>query len=104
MELVDRATGKEPSLGYLSTILDWHCKYPVSNSERRRNDKVHSWQGNCNFAIDHPEFVESIWNFECAQRTPKNVSEAEAASMFSATARFFANLFGREVTNQNEEL
>ena len=104
LELVDRITTKEPYLGYLTTMLEWHCKYPVSDSERRRNDKVYSWQGNRNFAIDHPEFVESIWNFECAQETPKIDSEAETTGIFSAISRVFANLFGREVTKQNEEL
>jgi hypothetical protein len=111
----------------LSTLLEWHCKFPVSDSERRRNDKVHSWQGNRNFAIDHPEFVESIWNFECPQETPKNPSVPGAAgmlssigrssyigrflssiarrfaSMLSSIARRFANLFGSEGTKETEE-
>jgi len=67
LEIVDRSTSKgEPHIGYLSNLKEWHCKFPVSEKERKRNDKVHAWQGNRNFAIDHPEYVESIWNFSCA--------------------------------------
>jgi endonuclease I len=65
--LVDTSTKglKEPTIGYLPDLLDWHCKFPVSDTERIRNNKVHSWQGNRNPFIDHPEYVESIWNHTC---------------------------------------
>jgi endonuclease I len=68
--LVDTSTKglKEPTIGYLPDLLDWHCKFPVSDTERRRNDKVHSWQGNRNPFIDHPEYVESIWNHTCGAK------------------------------------
>jgi len=104
LELVDRATGKDPNFGYLSTLLEWHCKFPVSDSERRRNDKVHSWQGNRNFAIDRPEFVESIWNFECPEDT-NNDSEAEAAKKAKAEeeARLAAETEALEKAKAEEE-
>lgn len=67
LELVDRFTGKEPYLGFLADMKMWHCHFPVAERERVRNDKVHSWQGNRNPFIDHPEFVESVWEFKCGE-------------------------------------
>jgi endonuclease I len=53
---------KEPNLGKLSTLLEWHKQDPVDNWERRRNDIIFKkYQGNRNPFIDHPEFVEKIW-------------------------------------------
>jgi len=61
----DSTTYPNPSLGFLSDLLQWHCDFPVSDRERLRNDIVQSWQGNRNPFIDYPEFVESIWDYSC---------------------------------------
>jgi hypothetical protein len=37
----------------------------VSAEELHRNDVLHSWQGNRNPFIDHPEFVRVIWGESC---------------------------------------
>lgn len=66
LELVDRKTHTgEPSFGKLCTLVAWHALDPVSNQEMRRNDTIHSWQGNRNPYIDHPEFVAKIWGQNC---------------------------------------
>jgi endonuclease I len=53
---------KEPLQGKLSTLLAWHQQDPVDNWERRRNHIIYyGYQGNRNPFIDHPEFVEKIW-------------------------------------------
>jgi len=66
LEIVDEIISKkskEPKMGKLSTLLDWHKQDPVDNWERRRNDIIfRNYQGNRNPFIDHPEFVEKIWN------------------------------------------
>ncbi len=65
LEVVDEIPAKgskEPNLGKLSTLLEWHKQDPVDNWERRRNDIIFKkYQGNRNPFIDHPEFVEKIW-------------------------------------------
>lgn len=48
-------------MGILTTLLQWHVEDPVSDRERNRNDIVHSYQGNRNPFIDHPEWVLPIF-------------------------------------------
>ncbi|UII19821.1 endonuclease [Fulvivirga ligni] len=45
----------------LNMLISWHNSDPVSQKERDRNDAVHSYQGNRNPFVDHPEWVASIW-------------------------------------------
>ncbi len=53
---------KEPSIGKLSVLLEWHKNDPVSDFERTRNNIIfEKYQHNRNPFIDHPEFVELIW-------------------------------------------
>lgn len=53
-------------MGDLSTLLDWHLDDPVSDEERDRTDVVESHQGNRNPFIDHPEWVDCLFNDNCA--------------------------------------
>ncbi len=64
LELVDY-TGTDtytPFFGKLSTLIQWNEEDPVDNFERNRNEVVYSYQGNRNPFIDHPEFVNAIYN------------------------------------------
>ena len=57
-------TGSNSSVAYmglLQTLIQWHNEDPVDDRERNRNDIVHSYQGNRNPFIDHPEFVAYIF-------------------------------------------
>ena len=66
LELVDYIVpnnNKTPTLGKLSTLIAWHKLDPVDDRERRRNDLIfNKYQYNRNPFIDHPEFVDLIWN------------------------------------------
>ncbi len=46
----------------LAMLLEWHTQDPVSQKEINRNNAVYTIQGNRNPFIDHPEYVNDIWN------------------------------------------
>jgi len=59
-----QVTGGNASVAYmgiLSTLLQWHQQDPVSDRERHRNDVVYTYQHNRNPFIDHPEWVQTIF-------------------------------------------
>ncbi len=65
LEMVDyipSSPSGEPYHGLKSTLLEWHLQDPVDDWETQRNDKVYFYQENRNPFIDHPEFVDLIWD------------------------------------------
>ncbi|AUO12259.1 endonuclease [Priestia megaterium] len=55
--------GTAPYHGKLSVLLQWNAQDPVDDRERCRNDIIYSdYQHNRNPFIDHPEWVNEIWN------------------------------------------
>ncbi len=47
---------------YLTVLLQWNAQDPVSQRELDRNQAAYNYQGNANPYIDHPEYVQLIWN------------------------------------------
>ncbi len=74
LEVSQSATGGESGkIGIRSELLKWHCRFGVTETEVKRNDRVQSWQGNRNPFIDYPEFVEIIWG-PCPSKTDSDAS------------------------------
>ncbi len=67
--LIDNSnTGNNESVAYmgmLSVLLQWHLDDPVDADEMLRNDIVYSFQGNRNPFVDHPEWVDCLFNGVC---------------------------------------
>ncbi len=65
LELIDylpSSNTSDPIHAKLSTLLQWHIDDPVDDWERNRNDIIYyNYQENRNPFIDHPEYVEEIW-------------------------------------------
>lgn len=55
-----------PQHALLSDLLRWNAEDPVDDFERNRNNVIYSYQKNRNPFIDHPEWVECIWNNNCS--------------------------------------
>ncbi|MDA3854329.1 MAG: endonuclease [Bacteroidales bacterium] len=55
--------GAEPKAWALAMLKRWHVADPVSQKEINRNDAIYTdWQYNRNPFVDHPEYVDSVWN------------------------------------------
>ncbi|MCA9001984.1 MAG: endonuclease [Planctomycetes bacterium] len=66
-------TGSNESVAYmgmLSVLLQWHLDDPVDAEEVLRNDIVASYQGNRNPFVDHPEWVDCLFNGNCSGPPP----------------------------------
>ena len=62
----------------LPMLLQWHTNDPVSEKEIDRNNAAYSFQGNRNPFIDHPEWVDVIWNVTTdaiAPQAPSNLNK-----------------------------
>ncbi len=67
--IANSSTGSNLSVAYMglkSVLLQWHLDDPVDDLERNRNDSVYAYQGNRNPFIDHPEYVECVFNNDCS--------------------------------------
>ena len=62
LELVDYTGTSGSIFGKLSALRQWHEQDPVDDFERNRNNVIYSHQGNRNPFIDHPEYVEAMFN------------------------------------------
>ncbi|RTY79247.1 T9SS type A sorting domain-containing protein [Flavobacterium sp. LS1P28] len=61
---------------FLNVLITWHNQDPVSTREIDRNNAIYNSQNNRNPYIDHPEYVQAIWNPSAdaqAPTTPTNL-------------------------------
>lgn len=57
---------------YINLLLTWHEQDPVSQKEIDRNNAVYQIQENRNPFVDHPEWVNAIWNPDMAVTDQSN--------------------------------
>lgn len=73
---------------YLQMLISWHHADPVSQREIDRNNEVYAIQKNRNPFIDHPEWVDLIWN-----QTPDNVAPQYPSNLqVTQTSAYFVTL------------
>ena len=64
---------------FLNILLEWHNMDPVSQKEIDRNDAIYyHHQGNRNPFVDHPEYVNIIWNPQDDDQAPSSPTNLEA--------------------------
>jgi endonuclease I len=61
----DANTFPSIKINYLKLMIKWHNQDPVSAREKARNNASYTFQGNRNPFIDHPEYVNAVWNATC---------------------------------------
>ncbi|MEO7310367.1 MAG: endonuclease [Chitinophagaceae bacterium] len=64
-QAMDPTTYPSVDLPYLKLMLKWNSQDPVSQKEIDRNNAGYTFQGNRNPYIDHPEYVDRVWNPAC---------------------------------------
>jgi len=55
-------TSPDPEHGKLSALLQWNMDDPPDAFEINRNNVIYGYQNNRNPFVDHPEYVNDIWN------------------------------------------
>jgi Endonuclease I/Lamin Tail Domain len=81
----------------LETMLGWHYDDPVSSKEINRNDAVFDYQTNRNPFIDHPEYIDLIWNEEPSITLTFPNEAIILGSNLSYSITWFTHYFYRDV-------
>ncbi|MFW0738708.1 endonuclease [Flavobacterium sp. T12S277] len=68
--MFDGSSNKVFTATFLSILLAWHTQDPVSAREIARNNAIYARQNNRNPFIDHPEYVNQIWNTSADTQAP----------------------------------
>ena len=68
---------------FLNLLIAWHNQDPVSAREIDRNNAIYTSQNNRNPYIDHPEYVQSIWNPTADAQAPTTPSNLIASGTTS---------------------
>ena len=61
-DMFDGSSDKVFTTAFLNMLLTWHAQDPVSPREIARNNAIYARQNNRNPYIDHPEYVQLVWN------------------------------------------
>jgi endonuclease I len=61
----DGNTFPSVKINFIKLMIKWHNLDPVSAKEKARNNAAYTYQGNRNPYIDHPEYVNLVWNGTC---------------------------------------
>lgn len=68
---------------FLAIILDWHENDPVDARDIQRNNVIYSYQNNANPFVDHPEWVNAIWNPNPDVTSPSDPTNLVASTVTS---------------------
>jgi len=115
LEVVDWVnTAPNPQHGKFSTLMSWHAFDSPDAFEINRNNVIYSYQNNRNPFIDHPEFVDDLWDTYTDINTKKiepefSINPNPAQNYISVETQLhdfnnwtlsIQNMYGHEVYNQ----
>lgn len=70
---------------FLNLLITWHNQDPVSAREIARNNAIYNSQNNRNPYIDHPEYVQAIWNPTADTQAPTAPSNLVTSTKTTTT-------------------
>ncbi|WP_304197518.1 endonuclease [Flavobacterium alvei] len=70
---------------FLSILLTWNALDPVSPREIARNNAIYAQQNNRNPYIDHPEYVQKVWNPTADTQAPSAATSLTVTGTTSST-------------------
>ncbi len=82
---------------YLKLMIKWHNQDAVSQKEIDRNNAAYSFQNNRNPFVDHPEYVNQVWNSSCSTLS------ALPVDILSFGGRLVGNVVKLEWIAENEQ-
>ena len=97
----DTTTYPSIKVSYLKMMIKWHYLDPVSEKEINRNNATYIYQGNRNPYIDHPEYVDLVWNSACAGLAALPVETIYFSGKLNA-GRIVLNWISTQETNLKE--
>nr|WP_315223756.1 endonuclease [uncultured Flavobacterium sp.] len=83
--MFDGSSDKVFTTAFLSMLLTWHAQDPVNAREIARNNAIYARQNNRNPYIDHPEYVQAIWNPVADTQAPTAASNLAVTGTTSST-------------------
>jgi endonuclease I/chitodextrinase len=84
-DMFDGSSNQVFTTAFLNMLLTWHAQDPVNAREIARNDAIYARQNNRNPYIDHPEYVQAIWNPIADTQTPTAATNLAVTSTTSNT-------------------
>lgn len=70
---------------FLNMLLTWNAQDPVDAREIARNNAIYARQNNRNPYIDHPEYVQAVWNPIADTQAPTAASSLAVTGTTSST-------------------
>ena len=84
-DMFDGSSTKVFTTAFLNMLLTWHAQDPVNAREIARNNAIYTRQNNRNPYIDHPEYVQAIWNPIADIQTPTAPTNLSVTTTTSST-------------------
>lgn len=83
--MFDGSSNKVFTTAFLNILLAWNAQDPVSAREIARNNAIYARQNNRNPYIDHPEYVQRIWNPTADTQAPTTPGSLASTSKTTTT-------------------
>jgi endonuclease I/chitodextrinase len=83
--MFDGSSNQVFTTAFLNMLLTWHAQDPVNAREIARNNAIYAQQNNRNPYIDHPEYVQAIWNPNPDALAPTAASNLTVTGTTSST-------------------